>query len=89
MYDRDQLFIDGKWTEPQSDSAITVTSPHSEAVIGRTVGAGPADVDRAVEAARGAFDSGPWPRMQPVVPGIGLAMEVGLAVPAGARHGAQ
>jgi acyl-CoA reductase-like NAD-dependent aldehyde dehydrogenase len=66
MYDRDQLFIDGKWTAPQSDSAIiTAISPHSEAVIGRVASAGPADVDRAVEAARGAFDAGPWPRIQP------------------------
>jgi acyl-CoA reductase-like NAD-dependent aldehyde dehydrogenase len=65
MYDRDQLFIDGKWTAPESDSAITVISPHSEAVIGRAVSAGPADVNRAVEAARGAFDAGPWPQMQP------------------------
>jgi acyl-CoA reductase-like NAD-dependent aldehyde dehydrogenase len=65
MYDRDQLFIDGKWTAPESDSVITVISPHSEAVIGRSACAGPADVSRAVDAARAAFDTGPWPRMQP------------------------
>ncbi|WAJ44994.1 aldehyde dehydrogenase [Mycobacterium sp. Aquia_216] len=69
MYDRDQLFIDGRWAAPASggDSAdaISVLSPHSEAVIGRAVCAGPADVDRAVGAARAAFDSGPWPRLQP------------------------
>lgn len=65
MYDRDQLFIEGKWTPPDSDSVISVVSPHSEAVIGRAVCAGRADVDRAVGAARAAFDTGPWPRMQP------------------------
>ena len=65
MYDRDQLFIDGKWDAPDSDSVITVVSPHSEAVIGHAACAGPADVDRAVHAARAAFDTGPWPRMQP------------------------
>jgi len=69
MYERDQLFIGGKWAPPvsgpDSDTAITVTSPHSEAVIGHAACAGPADVDRAVDAARTAFDSGPWPRMQP------------------------
>jgi acyl-CoA reductase-like NAD-dependent aldehyde dehydrogenase len=65
MYERDQLFIDGKWTAPQSDSVISVISPHSEAVIGHAASAGPADVNRAVEAARAAFDTGPWPRMQP------------------------
>jgi acyl-CoA reductase-like NAD-dependent aldehyde dehydrogenase len=69
MYERDQLFIGGQWTPPvsgpDSDATITVTSPHSEAVIGYAACAGPADVDRAVDAARTAFDSGPWPRMQP------------------------
>ncbi len=69
MYERDQLFIDGKWTPPisalESDAVITVVSPHSEAAIGHAACAGPADVNRAVEAARAAFDSGPWPRMQP------------------------
>jgi acyl-CoA reductase-like NAD-dependent aldehyde dehydrogenase len=65
MYERDQLFIDGKWHAPDSDSVITVVSPHSEAAIGHAAGAGPADVDRAVQAARAAFDTGPWPRMQP------------------------
>ncbi len=65
MYERDELFIDGKWTAPESDSVISVISPHSEAVIGHAASAGPADVNRAVEAARAAFDTGPWPRMQP------------------------
>ena len=69
MYDRDQLFIDGKWAAPASgqatEGAITVLSPHSAAVIGHAVCAGPADVDRAVDAARAAFDTGPWPRLQP------------------------
>lgn len=67
MYEREQLFIDGEWTPPASgrDSGISVVSPHSEAVIGHSVAAGPEDVNRAVVAARTAFDAGPWPRMQP------------------------
>src|SRR6516162_5886590 len=64
MYERDQLFIDGKWDAPSSDAVITVVSPHSEAIIGHAACAGPEDVNRAVEAARAAFDTGPWPRMQ-------------------------
>ena len=52
MYDRDQLFIDGKWAAGRGDSVITVISPHSEAEIGRAACAGTADVDRAVQAAR-------------------------------------
>ncbi len=65
MYERDELFIDGKWGAPESDASLTVISPHSEAVIGHAACAGPADVNRAVGAARAAFDTGPWPRMQP------------------------
>jgi acyl-CoA reductase-like NAD-dependent aldehyde dehydrogenase len=65
MYDRDQLFIGGKWGAPDSEAVISVISPHTEAIIGHAACAGPADVNRAVEAARTAFDSGPWPRMQP------------------------
>jgi acyl-CoA reductase-like NAD-dependent aldehyde dehydrogenase len=65
MYHRDQLFIDGKWAAAQGDAVITVISPHSGTEIGRAACAGPADVDRAVQSARAAFDTGPWPRMQP------------------------
>src|ERR1700759_3266553 len=65
MYQRDELFIDGKWAAGQGDSVITVISPHTGDEIGRAACAGPGDVDRAVQAARAAFDTGPWPRMQP------------------------
>ena len=65
MWVRDQLFIDGKWHAPEGDDVITVVSPHSEEVIGKAACAGPADVDRAVAAARAAFDTGPWPQTPP------------------------
>jgi acyl-CoA reductase-like NAD-dependent aldehyde dehydrogenase len=65
MYEREQLFIGGQWTAPGSGSAIAVVSPHSEEVIGHSACAGAPDVNRAVDAARTAFDTGPWPRMQP------------------------
>jgi acyl-CoA reductase-like NAD-dependent aldehyde dehydrogenase len=65
MFYRDQLFIDGQWSAPDSGDAIDVISPHSQEVIGRAALATAADVDRAVRAARSAFDDGPWPRMQP------------------------
>ncbi len=65
MYERDQLFIDGAWAAPATEhhTVISVISPHSEAVIGHAAAAGPEDVNRAVGAARAAFDTGPWPRM--------------------------
>jgi acyl-CoA reductase-like NAD-dependent aldehyde dehydrogenase len=65
MYYRDQLFIGGQWSAPDPGDAIDVVSPHSQEVIGRAALAGAVDVDRAVRAARSAFDDGPWPRMQP------------------------
>ena len=65
MYNRDKIFIDGQWSTPESGTAIDVVSPHSQEPIGRVAMAGPADMDRAVRAARAAFDDGPWPRMQP------------------------
>src|SRR6185437_13684166 len=65
MFYRDRLFIDGAWSAPQGDDVVEVISPHSEQAIGRAACAGPADVNRAVEAARGAFDTGTWPRLPP------------------------
>ncbi|MER5437069.1 aldehyde dehydrogenase [Streptomyces sp. NPDC002790] len=57
------LFIGGRWVEPAGSDTIEVVSPVTEQVVGRVPHATPADVDRAVAAARAAFDQGPWPRM--------------------------
>ncbi|MER5768615.1 aldehyde dehydrogenase [Streptomyces sp. NPDC001985] len=57
------LFIGGRWTDPAGRDTIEVISPVTEQVVGRVPHAAPADVDRAVAAAREAFDHGPWPRM--------------------------
>jgi betaine-aldehyde dehydrogenase len=59
----DNLFIGGEWVEPKGKGTIEVVSPHSEEVIGSVPDASPEDIDRAVDAARKAFDEGPWPRM--------------------------
>ena len=61
----DQLFIGGTWAQPSTDRHINVVSPHSEMPIARVAAAGPVDVDAAVASARAAFDTGPWPRLQP------------------------
>lgn len=65
VMERDQLFIGGAWVPPHTDAVIDVVSPHTERVIGFAASASAADVDRAVDAARVAFDSGPWPRSSP------------------------
>ena len=56
------LFIGGP-VAPATDAKLEMISPVTEEVFGRTPEAAPADMDRAVEAARRAFDEGPWPRM--------------------------
>lgn len=65
MYQRTELFVDGEWTAPSTGAVIEIVSPATEQVIGAAPSAAPADVDRAVAAARRAFDSGPWPRLDP------------------------
>jgi aldehyde dehydrogenase (NAD+) len=57
------LFIDGDWVEASGGDEIAVVNPATEEVIANVRPASTADVDRAVVAARRAFDEGPWPRM--------------------------
>jgi len=64
MYRR-ELFIGGAWVPPANGGHVDVISPSTEAAVGSVPLATTADVDRAVAAARDAFDSGPWPRMTP------------------------
>ena len=61
----DKLFIGGHWVEPATDRKIDVVSPITEEVIATVPEASEADIDKAVAAARKAFDEGPWPRMTP------------------------
>jgi len=62
---QDELFIGGNWAKPSTDRRIEVISPHSEEPVAQVAAASPNDVDTAVEAARGAFDAGPWSRQTP------------------------
>ena len=57
------FFIGGKWEKPKGNGRLDVISPVTEEVVATFPEASPADVDRAVAAAREAFDKGPWPRM--------------------------
>jgi aldehyde dehydrogenase (NAD+) len=63
MLVRNGFFIDGSWATPTTSDCFEVTSPSSEEVIGRVPAGAPADVDRAVAAAREAFDHGQWPTL--------------------------
>ncbi|MFA7441363.1 MAG: aldehyde dehydrogenase [Sphingomonadaceae bacterium] len=62
----DKLFINGEWVAASSGDTIDVIAPATEEVFVRVAAAGEEDVNRAVAAARDAFDNGPWPRMSHV-----------------------
>ena len=59
----DRLLIDGQWVKPSTDNKIDVVSPNTEETIIRIAEGREADIDRAVAAARKAFDEGPWPHL--------------------------
>ncbi|GGM22741.1 aldehyde dehydrogenase [Streptomyces fumigatiscleroticus] len=60
MITYDRLFIGGSWVEPSSPELLDIASPHDQSVIARAAQARPADIDRAVAAARKSFDEGVW-----------------------------
>jgi acyl-CoA reductase-like NAD-dependent aldehyde dehydrogenase len=62
---QDELFIGGTWQPATTQERIEVISPHTESPVATIAAAGRGDVDKAVDAARAAFDAGPWPRLEP------------------------
>src|SRR5690349_1256628 len=58
-----QLFIDGGWREGVKGERRDVIDPATGTVVTTVAEGGAADIDAAVDAARRAFDHGPWPRM--------------------------
>lgn len=60
-----KLIINGEAVDAASGRTFTTINPATEAPITTVAEAGPEDVDRAVRAARAAFESGPWPKMKP------------------------
>jgi aldehyde dehydrogenase (NAD+) len=62
-HEYDAFFIDGAWTAPATTATLTVTNPFSEAPIATVAAGSPEDMNRAVAAARQAFDHGEWPRL--------------------------
>ena len=59
----DRFFIGGQWVVPASDATIEVIDSGTEERFFTVAEANEADMARAVEAARHAFDVGPWPRL--------------------------
>src|SRR5207302_3845493 len=57
------MFIGGKWVDSVSGKTFETINPATGEVICQVAEGDKADIDRAVKAARKAFESGPWPKM--------------------------
>ena len=57
MKDYSRLYIGGEWVGPAGSGTLDVVNSTTEEIMGRIPEGVPADVDRAVAAARGAFDA--------------------------------
>ena len=60
-----QLFIDGQWADAASGETFETPNPATGETLARVAEGGAEDIDRAVRAARRAFEEGPWGRMTP------------------------
>src|SRR5437773_10328858 len=57
------LLIGGKWVDSASGKTFETINPATGEVICQVAEGDKADIDKAVKAARKAFESGPWPKM--------------------------
>ena len=57
-----RMLVDGEWVLAESGETFSCVDPYTEEPWGRVPIAGAADVDRAVRAARRAFDADGWPQ---------------------------
>lgn len=57
MHDRNNFYIDGQWSAPLTQAMLDVVNPATEEILGRIPAGVAADADRAVGAAREAFES--------------------------------
>ena len=57
MHVRDQLYIDGKWIDASKKGSIDVINPATEEIIGKVPIGSSEDVDKAVAAAKSAFET--------------------------------
>jgi len=60
-----KMFIDGEWVAAASGKTLDVYNPATGEVLARVAEGDKADADRAVHAARRAFEAGRWPSMTP------------------------
>lgn len=58
-----KLLIGGKWVDAESGKTFETRNPATDEVLAKVAEGGKADIDKAVSAARKAFEAGPWRRM--------------------------
>src|SRR2546430_10925810 len=58
-----KMLIDGKWVDSTSGRTFETINPATGEVIARVAEGEAPDVDKAVKAARKAFEKGPWRKM--------------------------
>lgn len=60
-----KMLIDGKWVASASGKTFETVNPATGGALASVAEGDAEDVERAVRAARRAFDEGPWPHMSP------------------------
>jgi phenylacetaldehyde dehydrogenase len=64
-----KLLINGKWVEAASGKTFATYNPATGDVLANVAEGDREDIDRAVKAARAAFETGPWSRISPAARG--------------------
>jgi betaine-aldehyde dehydrogenase len=60
-----KMFIDGDWVSASNEATVAVVSPFDGAKVAEAPLGTREDAKHAIDAARDAFDHGPWPRLPP------------------------
>ena len=60
-----KLWINGAWVAPTDGALLPVENPATREIVAEVAAAGPKDVEKAVQAARTAFEDGRWSRLTP------------------------
>src|SRR5277367_411473 len=62
---KQKLLINGKWVEAASGKTFASYNPATGEVLANVAEGDREDIDRAVKAARAAFETGPWSKLTP------------------------
>jgi len=61
--DKYDLLVGGEWEKPQSGRYYDALNPSNGSVVAEVAMAGRTDMDRAIDVARNAFETGEWSRL--------------------------